>query len=107
MRQLRRWKSLWRRSLTRSHTGYCIPYKSCKLRYIGETSLNRHVRLKEPKDIRTGNLDNALQHIFQSNHNIDFNSAKKLIYIYNKRLRWIFEAGAILLCNSVNTRPGF
>ena len=30
-----------------------------------------------------------------------------LIYIHNKRLRRIFEAVAILLCNSLNTRPGF
>ena len=38
---------------------------------------------------------------------ITFNSTKMLIYIHNERLRWIFEAGAISLCNSVNTRPGF
>ena len=35
---------------------YCIPCKDCKLKYIGETSWNLHVRLKEHKrDIRTGN----------------------------------------------------
>ena len=43
----------------------------------------------------------------KSNHNFDFNSAKMLIYIYNKRLKRIFEAGVISLCNSVNTRLGF
>ena len=30
-----------------------------------------------------------------------------LINIHNKRLRKIFEAAAISLCNSLNTRPGF
>ena len=30
-----------------------------------------------------------------------------LIYILNKRLRRIFEAGGISLCNSLNTGPGF
>ena len=88
---------------------YCIPCKNYKLKYIGETSRNLHICLKEHKrDIRIGNLNNALfQHISQSNHNFNFNSAKMLIYIYNKRLRQIFKAGAISLCNSVNTRPGF
>ena len=66
-------------------------------------------RLKEHKrDIRIGILNYALfQHISQSNHNFDFNSAKMLIYIQNKRLRRIFEAAAISLCNSLNTRPAF
>ena len=68
---------------------YCIARKKCKLKYIGETSWNLQVHLKEHKrDIKIGNLNNALlQHIFQSNHNFDFNSAKILIYIHNKRLR--------------------
>ena len=26
---------------------YCIPCKNCKLKYIGETSWNLHIRLKE------------------------------------------------------------
>ena len=88
---------------------YYIPCKNCKLSYIGETSRNLHVHLKEYKrDFGFGNLNNALlQHISQSNHNFDFNPAKKLIYIHHKRLRRIFVTGAILLCNSVNTRPGF
>ena len=44
---------------------YCIPCKNCILKYIGETSQNLHVRLKEQKRyIRIGNLNNALfQHI--------------------------------------------
>ena len=60
---------------------YCIPCKNCKLKYIGETSWNLHVCLKEHKrDIRIGNLNNALfLHISQTNHNFDFNSAKMLI----------------------------
>ena len=88
---------------------FCIPCKNCKLKYIGETSRNLHVRSKEHKrDLRIGNLNNALfQHISQSNHNFDFNSAKMLICIHLKRLRRIFEAAAISLCNSLNTRPGF
>ena len=70
---------------------YCIPCKDCKLKYIGETSRNYHVRLKKHKrDRRIDNLNNArLQHISQSNHKFDFNSAKILIYIYNKILRRI------------------
>ena len=93
-----------------SDTGlYCIPCKNCKRKYIGKTSRNLHVRLKEHKrDVRIGNLNNALfQHISQSNHNFDFNSAKMLISIHNKRLRRIFEAAAISLFNSLNTHPGF
>ena len=77
---------------------YCIPCKNYKLKYIGEKSRNLHVHLKEhKKDIRIGNLNNALfQHISQSNHNLDFKSAKMLIYINNKRLRRIFKAYFIL-----------
>ena len=88
---------------------YCISCKDCKLKYIGEKSGNLHIRLKEHKrDIRIGNLDNAIfQHIFQSNPNFDLNPAKILIYIHNKRQRRIFEAGAISLCDSVNTRLAF
>ena len=60
------------------------------------------------RDIKIGNLNYALfQHISQSNHNFDFNCAKALINIHNKRLRQIFDAGAISLCNSINTRLGF
>ena len=71
---------------------YCISCRNCKLKYIGETSWNLHLCLKEHKrDIRIGNLNNSLfQHITQSNHNFDFNPAKILIYIHNKRLRRIF-----------------
>ena len=88
---------------------YCIPCKNCKLKYIGETSRNLNVRLKEHKrDIRIGNLNNTLfLHISQSNHNFDFNSAKRLIYLHDKSLRRIFESTAISLFNSLNTRPGF
>ena len=73
---------------------YCIPCKNWKLKYIGETSQKILVCLKEHKrDMRIDNLNNALfQHISQSNHNFDFNSAKMLIYIHNKRVRQIFEA---------------
>ena len=40
---------------------YCIPCKNCKLKYMGETSRNLRVRLKEHKrDIRIGNLNNEL-----------------------------------------------
>ena len=88
---------------------YCIPCKDCKLKYIGETSRNLQVRLKEKKrDIRIDNSNNALfLHISQSNNNFDFNSAKILICIHNKSQRQIFEAAAISFFNSLNTRPGF
>ena len=76
---------------------YCIPCKDCKVKYIGETSRNLHVHLKEHRrDIRIGNSNNALfLHISQSNHYFDFNSAKMLTYIHNKNLRRVFEAVAI------------
>ena len=88
---------------------YCIPCKNCKLKYIGETSRNFHVCLKEHKrDIRIGNFNNVLfQHIVQSNHSFDFSFAKMPMFIHNKRQRRIFEAVAISLYNSLNTRPGF
>ena len=63
---------------------------------------------KNTKDIRIGNLNNALfLHISQSNHNFNFNSAKMLIYIHNKSLRQIFKTAAISLFNSLNIHPGF
>ena len=77
-----------------SDTGvYCIPCNNCKLKYIGKTSRNLHIRLKEHKrDISIGNLNNTLlQHISQSNHIFNFNSAKWFIYIHKKRLRQIFR----------------
>ena len=76
---------------------YCIPCQNCKLKYIGETSRNFYNRLKEHKrDIRVDSFHNALlQHISQSYHNLDFNSAEMLIYIHNKRLKRIFEAGTM------------
>ena len=86
-----------------------IPCKDCKLKCIGETSRNLHIRLKEHKrDIRIGNSNNALLlHTSQHIHNIDFNSAMMLTYIHNKNLRRIFEAAAISFLSSLNTRPGF
>ena len=92
-----------------SYNSYCIFCRNCKLKYIGETSLNLHARLQEhKKDITISNQNNApFQHISQSNLNFDFNSAKMLIYILNKRLRQIFKDAAISLCNSLNTRSGF
>ena len=82
---------------------YSIPCKNCELKYIGETSRNLHVHLKEHKrDIRIGNLNNALfLHISQSSHNFDFNSAKMLIYFHNKSLKRIFEAAALSFFNSL------
>ena len=69
---------------------YCISCKKCKLKYIGETSRDLHVRLKDHKrDIRNGN-NAQFQHISQYNYNFDLSSEKMLIYIHNKRLRWIF-----------------
>ena len=47
------------------------------------------------------------ENIRYANHNYNFNSAKMLIYFHNKNLRRIFEAAAISLLNSLNTRPGF
>ena len=84
---------------------YCIPCSNCKLKYIGETSRNLYARLEEHKrNIKFGNL---LQHNSQSNLIFDFNSVKMLVYIRNKRLRRIFEAGAISFCNSFNNPPDF
>ena len=85
---------------------YCIPCKDCKLKYIGETSRNLHVRLKEHKRDIIGNLNNAsFLNISQHNHNFDFNSAKMLTH--NKNLRRIIEIAAISSLNSLNTRPDF
>ena len=71
-------------------------------------NLNLHTCLKEHKrDIKAANLNNILVHISQPNHNFDYNSAKILIYIHNKRLRRTFEVGAISFCDSLNTRSDF
>ena len=88
---------------------YCIPCKICKLKYFDETSRNIHKRLNDHrKDISVGNLNNALlQHNSKLDHNFDFNAATMLVYIHNKRLRWIFEAGAIPVYPSKTTDPVF
>ena len=77
--------------------------------YIGETSQNLHIRLKEDKRYIVHCLSYQIlfQHISQSDYKLDFNSAKMLIYIHNKGPRWIFKATAISLCNSLNIRPSF
>ncbi len=50
------------RSIFSDTSVYCIPCKNCKLKYIGETSRNFHIHLKEHKrDIRIGNFKNALK----------------------------------------------
>ena len=88
---------------------YCIPCRNCKLKYIGEMSRKLHTRSKEHKrDIRVGNLNNTLlQHISHSDHDLDFNSAKMLIYIHNKKLRRIFKTDAISFCNPLNNQLDF
>ena len=75
------------RNIVSDASVYCILYRNCKLKYIGETSRNLHARSKEHKrDIRVGTLnDTLLQHISQSDHNFDFSSTQMLIYILNKR----------------------
>ena len=77
------------RNIVSGASVYCIRCRNCKLKYIGETSRNFQTRVKENKrDVRFGNLDNTLlQLISQSDHSFDFNSAKMLVYIHNKRLR--------------------
>ena len=77
---------------------YCIPYKDSKSKYIGETLENIHKRLYEHRR----NINNTLfQQIFKSDPNFDFNATTMLAYIYRKRLRRIFVAGAITLCPSI------
>ena len=56
--------------------------------------------------IRLCNFDNTLfLHISETNHNFNFNTAMMLAHIHKKRLRQIFEAGALL--PSINTQPRF
>ena len=88
---------------------YFIHCKNCKLKYIVKTSRKLDTCLKEHKrDIRFGNANNVLfQNISQSHHNFDFNSAKILIYIHDKRLKTNFRSRYFLLSNSLNTRPDF
>ena len=74
---------------------------------LGETFINVYININL-LDIRLGNLNDALfQHISQTDHNFDFYTSTMLARIHSKRLRQIFEAGAILLLPSVNTRPVF
>ena len=88
---------------------YCFRCKDCKSKYTGETSINIHKRLyKHRREIRVGNLNNTfLKNIFESYNNFSFNATTMLAYIHNKRLRRIFEAGAISLCWSINNHWGF
>ena len=90
----------------KSNSGvYSIPCKECKLKYIHEMSRNIHKCPYEHKrDIRLGNLNNAhFLHISITDDNFDFNAATMLTHIYHKRLRQIFEPGAISLLPSIHT----
>ena len=79
------------------------------MKYIGETARNLKKHLHEHKrDIRLDNSNNILfLHIFKINYNFNFIAATRLTHIHNKRLRQIFEAIAISLVSSVNSRPRF
>ena len=70
---------------------------------------NIHERLNEHrKDIRVGNLNyELLQHIPESDDNFDFNATTMLVYIYNRRLRRIFEAGVSSIYYSIKKRSDF
>ena len=77
------------------------------MKYIGETSRNIKIRLYEHKRvIRFGNSNDAPSlHISKTSHN--FHATTRLAHIHIKRLTHIFEASAISLLSSANTRPGF
>ena len=81
---------------------YSILCKECKLKCIGEITRNIHKCIFDhKKDTRLGNINNALfLHISKTDHNFDCNAATMLAHIHNKRLRQIFEAGAVSLLPS-------
>ena len=65
-------------------------YNDESARYL-KKRLNEHKRV-----MRLDNSNNALfLHIFETNHNFNFNSATILAYIHNKRVTQIFEASTI------------
>ena len=87
---------------------YCIPGKDYRLKYTGETTKNLYKSIYEHKrNITLGNINDALfLHMSKTDHNFHLNAAMMFAHIL-KRLRQIFEAGAISLLLPVNTRPGF
>lgn len=73
---------------------YEVPCGSCERTYVGETNRKVSARIAEHKvDIMNKNLKNSLaQHVYQSQHTIDFKNSKVLAREDYKPMRVIREA---------------
>ena len=76
---------------------YKIPCKHCQEIYIGQTSKELDVRLKQHKYcVRTGNMANALfVHMNNTNHGIDWENSKELVICKDFMKRNIIESSFI------------
>ena len=73
---------------------YKINYSHCQTTYIGKTSRNLNIRLTKHKlATKNGDKTNHIaEHHRQTKHNIDWESAKCIIYITNYKQRLTLES---------------
>ena len=76
---------------------YYIKCGECDLGYVGETGRSFQVRLREHRDdIRLGRERNAIfKHVSNTNHHIDWTSAKTLYHHSSKFERLVVESSLI------------
>ena len=88
---------------------YQIPCSKCSRCYVGETSRPIQKRIYEHRRaIITGDTTNALaMHSHHHKHTPDFDSARILKYVHDKRARQILESSIISTHFTIKQRPGF
>ena len=76
---------------------YSVKCGECDLRYVGETSRNFKIRLREHKDdVRLARERNAIyKHIASTNHAVDWTSSKMVYHSSSKFNRLIVEPSLI------------
>ena len=89
---------------------YEVPCRDCNKRYYGQTSKELSLRIQQHKySVRTGQSSNALfVHLRDSNHPIDWNAAKPLIFCKDLVKRNILESCIIKYSfdDNLNLSPG-
>ena len=76
---------------------YSIPCNSCDMVYIGQTSKELGIRIKQHQyNVRTGQENSAIfQHLSLYDHPINWNGAKSIVKCSNAQIRNIVESSFI------------